>query len=196
MIPNRRALVLVLAAAGSAACLGRVERAQPITTLPYHAPASVFEELPDPTPVEKPSFTTPLQVRFSPLVAYYPLPTGLAVGDSALASAYQFDPVVVAPAPELAIRSAFESAIKAGAGEGRVVQGVVTDFQWYMLGFRKNAGRVATTMTIQDPSGKVVFSGQRVTTLRGIEVDDLLHAHVRDWLSDTAFASALKGGAP
>lgn len=189
----RGGLVALIALA--AGCLGRVEVAGSNRTLPFHAHEDALAAYPRadvaaPTPI-----AATARLRFAPFVAYYPLPVGLAIKPAAFNSATSWAPIEIAPEPAEALRRWFATTVTSGDGDERVVEAVVTDFEWYMLGFSANAGRIATQVVVTDAAGAIVYRGAHVTRARVPFVDALFRVHVRAWLEDPAFVAALNGGA-
>lgn len=186
------ALLAVLAVGGG--CVGRVEHAGSNRTLPFHAHEDVLAGYPRAAVTAPAPVAVGASLRFEPFVAYYPLPIGLAVKPAAFNTASSWAPIQIDPAPELALQRWLERTVVTGAGPARVVRAVVTDFQWYMLGFAANAGRIATEVVVTDDAGAIVYRGTHVTAARVPFVDALFRVHVRDWLADRAFVAALGGG--
>jgi hypothetical protein len=176
------------------ACLGRVEQAGTNRTLPFHVHQDELAGYRTAAVAPPSAVTVASAVRFEPFIAYYPLPIGLAVQPAAYNGTTRWAPIVIEPAPEHALQAWFERSLVGGSGAPRTVHAVVTDFQWYMLGVRANAGRIATQITVTDEHGAPLYQAVHVTEARVAFVDALFRAHVRDWLADAKLVAALNGG--
>ncbi len=186
--------LLVVALVGLPACFGRIEGTSTAHTLPFHDSEANVRDYSRASVKPPEPLTVQSTVTFVGFVGYYPLPVGMSASDPAYNAATNWSPIKIEPAPEVALKLWFERTIHGGGGPRRIVQAVVTDFQWYMLGFVVNGGRIATQVVVTDENGGVVYSGTHVTRARVPFVDALFRAHTRDWLKDKKFLAALQGG--
>ena len=185
--------LLVMAVVGSAACFGRIEGTSTAHTLPFHDSEANVRDYSRASVKPPDPLVVPATVTFVGFIGYYPLPVGMAASDPAFNAATNWSPITIEPAPEVSLKLWFERTIRGSGGPQRVVQAVVTDFQWYMLGFVVNGGRIATQVVVTDENGAVMYSGTHVTRERVPFVDALFRAHTRDWLKDKKFVAALQG---
>ena len=96
--------------------------------------------------------------------------------------------------PEQAVQAAFASELGGGTADGDLVlTGVVTDVSWYVFG-GTNGGRITTRVVVTRRDGTPVFEGERSTTGRAPDLQDLITAHVDRWLSDPQLVAALHAG--
>lgn len=190
-----RALVAALLACATG-CLGRVETVDSLRSLPFHATSDELTELPTAPYDRAPPKAVSAAVSVATFTPYYAEPVGFFATDPAFNQVAAWAPIVIAPAPEVALRETFERGLAAGTGEPLTVRGVITHFEWQMLGVDGNAGRIATELVVTDGSGAVRFRGQKVTAVRVPYVDVLFRQHVREWLADPALLAALGGSTP
>ncbi|MBL8787779.1 MAG: hypothetical protein JNJ59_22950 [Deltaproteobacteria bacterium] len=192
-LAHASALSLILASTG---CLGRVETIDPARTLSFHATQETLEELPTAPYDRAPPKAVQAAVSVATFVPYYAEPVGFFKTDPAFNEVASWAPIVIRPTPEEALRESFARGLTPGAGEALTVRGVVTHFEWHMLGVRGNAGRIATELVVTDASGAVRFRGARTTAIRVPFVDVLFRQHVREWLADPALVAVLGGTTP
>ena len=186
-------LVFAIAATG---CFGRIESTSSVLTLPFHEHQDTMADYPAASAQVPTALNVSTTVTFAPFIPYYPLPVGFAAADPAFNEAGKWAPITIEPTPEEALRKWFERTVHGGAGPHRVIRAVVTDFQWYMVGFKLNAGRIATQLVVTDDQGAVLYSGTQMTRARVAFVDGLFRAHLRTWLADPKLVAALQGGTP
>lgn len=189
-----RVLLATAVVVGSAACFGRIEGTSTTHTLPFHESEATLRDYSRASVKPPESISVQAAVTFEKFIGYYPLPIGMFATDPAYNAATNWAPITIQPSPEEALRRWFERVIRGGAGPRRVVQAVVTDFQWYMLGYVVNGGRITTQLVVTDEKGLVVYSATHVTRARVPFVDALFRAHMRDWLEDEKFVASLRGG--
>ena len=187
---------LLFFAVAASGCLGRIESTSSIRTLPFHEHQETMSEYPAVSSQPPPALSVSTTVTFEPFIAYYPLPVGFAATDPAYNEAGTWAPITIEPTPEEALRRWFERNVHGGVGPRRVVRAVVTDFQWYMIGFKLNAGRIVSQLVVTDDQGVVLYSGTQLTRARVAFVDGLFRAHLRAWLSDPKLVAVLQGGTP
>jgi hypothetical protein len=180
----------------TAGCLGRVETVEPLRTLPFHASEETLEDLPAAPYDRAPPIAVAAAVSVATFVPYYAEPVGFFKTDPAFNEVASWAPIVIRPGPEEALRESFARGLSVGTGEALSVRGVITHFEWHMLGVRGNAGRIATELVVSDARGAVVFRGRKITAIRVPFVDILFRHHVREWLADPALISALGGTTP
>lgn len=187
---------LALSTLASTGCLGRVETVDSLRTLPFHASEETLESLPSAPYDRAPPKAVPSAVSVAGFVPYHAEPVGFFKTDPAFNEVASWAPIVIAPSPEEALRETFSLGLTPGSGEALTLSGVITHFEWHMLGVRGNAGRLATELVVTDASGRVRFRGHKVTAIRVPYVDILFRHHVREWLADPALLSALGGSNP
>lgn len=186
-------IALVLLATG---CLGRVETIDPARTLSFHATEETLEALPTAPYDRAPPRAVAAAVSVATFVPYYAEPVGFFKTDPAFNEVASWAPITLRPTPEEALRESFARGLTPGTGEALTVRGVITHFEWHMLGVHGNAGRIATELVVTDDRGVVRYRGMKVTAIRVPFVDILFRHHVREWLADPALVTALGGATP
>lgn len=200
MVSPRRQVRLIapalLATVLATGCLGRIETVEPLRTLPFHATEETLEELPTASYERAPPKAVAAAVSVATFVPYYAEPVGFFKTDPAFNEVASWAPIVIRPSPEEALRESFARGLTPGTGEALTLRGVITHFEWHMLGVDGNAGRIATEVVVSDARGQVRFRARKITAVRVPFVDILFRQHVREWLTDPALLSAIGGSTP
>lgn len=177
-------------------CLGRVETIDPARTLSFHATEETLDALPTAPYDRAPPKAVQAAVSVATFVPYYAEPVGFFKTDPAFNEVTTWAPIAIRPSPEEALRESFARGLTPGTGEALTVRGVITHFEWHMLGVQGNAGRIATELVVTDERGAVRFRGRKITALHVPFVDVLFRHHVREWLADPGLSEALGGMTP
>jgi hypothetical protein len=169
-------------------------------TAPYHDHQSKIEDFPSVRSQNR-TLAAP-NVAVGAFARYYPVPIGfmLGVGRGAMRSwgrgkTVTWAPVEISTLPEQAVHDAFARGLGGGAAPDPelVVSGVVTDVSWYWIK-QTRGGRITTRVVVARKDGTPVFEGEKSTTGRANDLNDLIAAHVDGWLADPQLASALTSG--
>jgi hypothetical protein len=198
---SRNIITLALAAALAGGCgLGIHINPTAAVTAPYHDHQSKIQDFPSVRPQNR-TIAAPM-VSVGTFARYYPEPIGfmLGVGRGAMRSwgrgkTVTWAAVEISTPPEQAVQAAFARGLGGGAPADPqlVVSGVVTDVSWYWIKAMKG-GRITTRVVVARKDGTPVFEGERSTTGRANDLDELIAAHVDGWLTDPQLAAALTSG--
>lgn len=96
--------------------------------------------------------------------------------------------------PEKAVQAAFATELGGAPADGELIlTGVVIDVSWYVVD-GTSGGRITTKLAVARRDGTPVFEGERSTTGRAQDLQNLIDVHVERWLADPKLVAALRSG--